>query len=186
VVLPAALLVLVLGHDAVAAGGLRPLVRFEDRLELVVDPGRTNLLSDSAVAELKRWPGLVALELHPPLTPAQARQLRKLERLAVRLGANDPSLRLLGPALVRRLPPPTMGGPGPGPCPGTTLTPAAGDAPPELRVTGPVGECLPRALAERLDLKAEGPSEPPPAPPEPPAAPPKRPSPHRAKKPPAP
>ena len=52
--LPAALLVLVLGHDAVAAGGLRPLVRFEDRIELVVDPGRSNLLSDSAISELKR------------------------------------------------------------------------------------------------------------------------------------
>ena len=35
--LPAALLVLVLGHDAVAAGGLRPLVRFEDRIDRFID-----------------------------------------------------------------------------------------------------------------------------------------------------
>jgi hypothetical protein len=165
----AALLVLVLQHDAVAAGGLRPLVRFEDRLELAVDPGKSNLLSDAAVAELRRWPGLVMLELRPPLSSLEARQLRKLGRLAVR-SPDDRSLRLLGPALVRRLPrqPSSARAAGPGPCPGTTLL----EGPvPELRVLGPVGECLPRALAERLELRPEGPSEPVPAPPESPKPP---------------
>ena len=121
-----ALLWLVVGHDAVARGELRRLERFEGRLALLFAPGRGNLISDSAAAELRRWPGLVRVRVLPPLDKRAAAQLRKVGRLAVELPASSArrgsGVELLGAALVAVLqasPPAATAGPGP--CEGTTL-----------------------------------------------------------------
>jgi hypothetical protein len=173
----AALLLLTLGHDAVARGGLERLERFADRLELTVDPGATNLLSDSALAALRRWPGLVTLELRLPIAAAEATQLRRLGRFAARLrerkspltvrpppATDDPAnrpppaaeLKLLAPALVRvepAQPVPALAGP----CPGTLRSPGPPEA---LRVEGALDECVLGWIADRLELRPEGTTRP--------------------------
>ena len=161
----AALLLLVVSHDAVARGELRRLERFEDRLSLVVEPGRKNLISDAAAAELRRWPGLVRVRISPPLDRLAAAQLRKLRRLAVELPAGAPrrgsGVELLGPALVRVAHAKSTGPAAPGPCEGTTLAPGEE---PVLTVADRLGECVPDWLAAQLDPHAGPPGDPPPEP----------------------
>lgn len=104
-----AALVLLLARSAL--GELDQLAPFADRLQLRVEG---NLLNDRDAAALSRWPSLVEVELKPPLSRIEAAQLRKLGRLAARVPKRDPSLKLLGPALVRTeiaLPPAAGGEP---------------------------------------------------------------------------
>jgi hypothetical protein len=166
----AALLLLTLGHDAVARGGLQRLERYADQVELAVDPGRSNLLSDGAVAALRRWPALVWVELRLPVGPREAAQLRRLGRFGARLAvgpaagpaaprALQPSLRLLEPALVRFAPAGARTR-AQGPCPGTELAQQEGE-PVELRVQAPLDECVYRWIAGQLELRPEGAGEPP-------------------------
>ena len=161
----AALLILVVSHDAVARGELRRLERFEARLALVVEPGRGNLISEAAAAELRRWPGLVRVRVQPPLDKLAAAQLRKLRRLSVELPAGAPrrgsGVDLLGPALVAVANAKPWAAGAPGPCEGTTLV--SGDDP-ILTATGRLGECVPNWLAAQLDPHAEPPGDPPPEP----------------------
>jgi len=99
----AVFLVLLLGQDAAARGDLRKLAPYARRLEVVVRLDASNWLSEPALRELRRWPVTPTLELSPPISPQEAKQLRKLKRFRARLAqgsAKDRSLRRLAPALT--------------------------------------------------------------------------------------
>src|SRR5437868_1608903 len=100
-------LAVVLSQEHVARGDLSKLLRLSEQLDIEITRarGQGNLLSPRALRELSRWPGLVTLELKIPVTRIEARQLRSLKRFAARVSHEDPSLKLLAPALVRKLPP---------------------------------------------------------------------------------
>src|SRR5207237_4666057 len=98
-----AVLILLLGQEAAARGDLQQLARYSPSMEVVVRLGSENWLTEPALRELRRWPVLPTLELRPPISPREARQLRKLKRFRARLAygsAKDRSLRRLSPALA--------------------------------------------------------------------------------------
>jgi len=121
----AVFLVLLLGQDAAARGDLQKLAPYARRMEVVVRLGDANWLSEPALRELRRWPVTPTLELRPPISSREAKQLRKLKRFRARLAygsAKDRSLRRLAPALASvqvepRTPLPVKESP----CPGTAL-----------------------------------------------------------------
>jgi hypothetical protein len=156
----AAALVLILSQHAIASGELRKLQRWAAELELVVPREKSNLLSRSAIAELKRWPGLPVIELQLPLTRIEARALRKLKKLAVRVtGTADAharaTLKLLGPALVREERAAALRELS-RPCAETALLESEGGAR-TLRLEGPVDACALRWLQDALEPKAQAP-----------------------------
>lgn len=100
-----ALVVLVLGQEAVARGDLRKLD--PDQVRLVVRPGTGNLLSDAAVRELRRWRGSLAVELHAPVSRREAARLNKLPRFTARIVQGSPrdrSLRRIRAESVKAVP----------------------------------------------------------------------------------
>jgi len=181
-------LVLVLTHDAAARGQLRLLERFAERTELVVALGPGNALSDSAREALRRWPALVAVELHFPLNEQDAGTLRKLGRLAVRLPATasavaasapgaapGPRAAPIAPLSLReaRRAQPTLAllGPAlvrveraaeaplaPGPCPGSKER-VLPDGASELRLESAVSQCDLDWLRAHLEPHPEPPGE---------------------------
>ncbi len=169
----AAQLLLVVSHDAAARGQLRPLEKYAEQTRLAVSLGNGNAISDSAVEALMRWPALVTVEIVPPLTPRDAALLRRIKRLAARLppvvvGQNEPSfislqraqleepsLALLGPALLRveRAPSSRLVT---GPCPETDVRTIGGEVS-ELQIEGAVTQCVLDWLHARFDLHPEAP-----------------------------
>lgn len=146
----AALLILWLTHDAAAQGDLARVAAYAERLEVVVSAGHTNLVSDAAAAALRRYPGLAIVELHGPVSPQEAAQLRKARRVAVWGAPGDRSYKLLGPALVRASARPQAERQLEPPCPATRLLLLAGGA--ELfEVEGRLDECALGFLRGRLD-----------------------------------
>jgi hypothetical protein len=100
-----ALVVLILGQDAVARGDLRKLDPAQVRL--VVRPGSGNLLSDAAVRELRRWRGHLAIELRAPVSRKEAARLNRLPRFTARIiegSARDRSLRRIRTESVKSMP----------------------------------------------------------------------------------
>jgi len=100
-----ALLVLVLGQEAVSRGDLRKLDPRQVRL--VVRPGSSNLLSDAAVRELRGWRGQLAVELHTPVSRKEASRLNKLPRFSARIvqgSVRDRSLRRIRAESVKAAP----------------------------------------------------------------------------------
>jgi len=116
-----ALVVLLLGQQAVARGDLRKLD--PDQVRLVVRPGSSNLLSETAVRELRAWRGQVAIELRMPVSRKEAARLNRLPRFSARVvqgSARDRSLRRVRAESVKAVP----GTPLPvkeRPCPDATL-----------------------------------------------------------------
>ena len=89
-----ALLVVVLGQQSVARGDARKLD--PDQVRLVVRLGSSNLISDSAVRELRAWRGQVAIELRMPVSRKEAARLNRVPRFSARIvqgSARDRSLR---------------------------------------------------------------------------------------------
>ena len=154
----ATVLVLLLGQEAAARGDLKELTRYSRRMELVVRLGSDNWLSEPALRELRRWPLPPTLELRPPISPREAKQLRKLKRFRARLAygsAKDRSLRRLAPALASvhaepRTPLPVKERP----CPGTALMGRSG-ADEVLSAPDGVDRCVLGWLSERLGTRAE-------------------------------
>ena len=100
-----ALIVLVLGQDAVARGDLRKLDPAQVRL--VVRLGSGNLLSDGAVRELRSWRGHLAIELRPPVSRKEASRLNKLPPFSARIVQGSPrdrSLRRIRTESVKAVP----------------------------------------------------------------------------------
>jgi hypothetical protein len=100
-----ALVVLVLGQDAVARGDLRRLN--PDQVRLVVRPGSSNLLSESAVRELRAWRGQVAVELRMPISRKEAARLNRVPRFNARVvqgSIRDRSLRRVHADSVKAMP----------------------------------------------------------------------------------
>jgi len=100
-----ALLVLVVGQDAVARGDLRKL--HPEQVRLVVRPGSSNLLSEAAVRELRGWRGQVAIELRMPVSRKEAARLNKVPRFSARIvqgSARDRSLRRVHAESVKAVP----------------------------------------------------------------------------------
>jgi len=149
----AVFLVMLLGQDAAARGDLRKLTPYARRMEVVVLVGAENWLSEPALRELRRWPVMPTLELHAPISPREAKQLRKLKRFRVRLAygsAKDRSLRRLAPAMASvreepRLPLPVTERP----CPGTALMGRRG-ASEALAAPDGVDRCVLGWLADRF------------------------------------
>src|SRR2546428_5474616 len=83
----AAYLVLLIGQEAAARGDLKQLVPYAPRMEVVVRLGAENWLTEPALRELRRWPVPPTLELRPPVSAREAKQLRKLKRFRARLAA---------------------------------------------------------------------------------------------------
>ena len=154
----AALLVLLISQNAVARGDLRRIERLAgpDRIELRVEPAgkrSRNLLSAAAVRELRRWPELPFIVLHPRLSKVEARQLRKLGRFGALIPEPllaDPSLKLAAPALRTRRPlqPVVERDRAQWPCPDAALLDEQGGTAPLLRADGGVTACV-RAFLER-------------------------------------
>jgi hypothetical protein len=121
----AAVVVLLIGQEAAARGDLKQLTHFAQRMELVVRLGAENWLTEPALRELRRWPVPPTLELRPPVSAREARQLRKLKRFRVRLAYGSPrdrTLRRLAPAVTSVKPEPHTPLPVKDrPCPGTAL-----------------------------------------------------------------
>ena len=149
----AVFLVLLLGQDAAARGDLRKLAPYARRMEVVVRLDASNWLSEPALLELRRWPVTPTLELSPPISPREAKQLRKLKRFRVRLAqgsAKDRSLRSLAPALASvRAEPRTPLPVTERPCPGTALMgrPGASDV---LSAPDGVDGCVLGWLSDRF------------------------------------
>jgi hypothetical protein len=126
----AAFLVLLIGQEAAARGDLKQLAPYAQRMEVVVRLGSDNWLTEPALRELRRWPVPPTLELRPPISPREAKQLRKLKRFRARLAYGSPkdrSLRRLAPALASvRAEPRTPLPVKERPCPGTALMGRAG------------------------------------------------------------
>jgi hypothetical protein len=100
-----ALIVLVLGQDAVARGDLRKLD--PSQVRLVVRLGSGNLLSDAAVRELRSWRGRLAVELRTPVSRREASRLNKLPRFSARIVQGSPrdrSLRRVRAESVKAVP----------------------------------------------------------------------------------
>jgi hypothetical protein len=100
-----ALLVFVLGQDAVSRGDLRKLS--PDRVRVVVRPGTSNLLSEMAVRELRAWRGQVAIELRMPVSRKEAARLNRVPRFSARVvqgSVRDRSLRRVRAESVRAVP----------------------------------------------------------------------------------
>ena len=146
-------LILLLGQEAAARGELQQLARYSPSMEVVVRLGSENWLTEPALRELRRWPVIPTLELRPPISPREARQLRKLKRFRARLAygsAKDRSLRRLSPALASvraepRTPLPVTDRP----CPGTALMGRAG-ADEVLSVPDGVDRCVLGWLSDRF------------------------------------
>ena len=149
----AAFLVLLLGQDAAARGDLRKLAPYARRMEVVVRLDASNWLSEPTLRELRRWPVTPTVEVSPPISPREAKQLRKLKRFRVRLAqgsGEDRSLRSLRPALASvqagpRTPLPVMERP----CPGTLLMGRRG-ASEVLSVPDGVDACVLGWLSDRF------------------------------------
>ena len=100
-----ALLVLVLGQDSVSRGDLRKLR--PDQVRLVVRPGTSNLLAESAVRELRAWRGQLAIELRMPVSRKEAARLNRVPRFSARVvqgSLRDRSLRRIRAESVRGAP----------------------------------------------------------------------------------
>ena len=100
-----ALLVLVLGQEAVSRGDLRKLN--PDQVRLVVRPGASNLLAETAVRELRAWRGQVAIELRMPVSRKEAARLNRVPRFSARVvqgSIRDKSLRHVHAESVRAVP----------------------------------------------------------------------------------
>ena len=100
-----ALLVLVLGQEAVARGDLRKLD--PDQVRVVVRPGSSNLLSETAIRELRAWHGQVAIELRMPVSRKEAARLNRVPRFSARIvqgSARDRSLRRVRAESVKAVP----------------------------------------------------------------------------------
>ncbi len=116
-----ALVVLLLGQQAVARGDLRKLD--PDQVRVVVRPGSSNLLSETAVRELRAWRGQVAIELRMPVSRKEAARLNRVPRFSARVvqgSVRDRSLRRVHAESVKAVP----GTPLPvkeRPCPDATL-----------------------------------------------------------------
>ena len=101
----AALIVLVLGQDAVARGDLRKLV--PEQVRLVVRPGSRNLISLDAMRELRSWPGALEVELRMPVSRKEAARLNRLPPFTARVvqgSAKDRSLRRVHADAVKAAP----------------------------------------------------------------------------------
>ena len=148
-----AVLILLLGQEAAARGDLQQLARYAPRMEVVVRLGSENWLSEPALRELRRWPVTPTLELRPPISPPEARQLRKLKRFRVLLAygsTKDRSLRRLAPALASlRAEPLTPLPVKERPCPGTALMGRKG-ADEVLSAPDGVDQCVLGWLADRF------------------------------------
>jgi hypothetical protein len=148
-----AVLILLLGQEAAARGDLQQVVRYVPRMEVVVRLGSENWLSEPALRELRRWPVTPTLELRPPISPPEARQLRKLKRFRVLLAygsTKDRSLRRLAPALASlRAEPLTPLPVKERPCPGTALMGRKG-ADEVLSAPDGVDQCVLGWLADRF------------------------------------
>jgi hypothetical protein len=148
-----AVLILLLGQEAAARGDLQQVVRYVPRMEVVVRLGSENWLSEPALRELRRWPVTPTLELRPPISPPEARQLRKLKRFRVLLAygsTKDRSLRRLAPALASlRAEPLTPLPVKERPCPGTALMGRRG-ADEVLSAPDGVDQCVLGWLADRF------------------------------------
>jgi hypothetical protein len=149
----AAFLILLLGQEAAARGDLQKLAAYAPRMEVVVRLGSENWLSEPALRELRRWPVTPTLELRPPISPGEARQLRKLKRFRVLLAygsKKERSLRRLAPALASvRVEPRTPLPVKERPCPGTALMGRA-RADEVLSVPDGVDQCVLGWLSDRL------------------------------------
>ena len=100
-----ALLVVILGQDAVSRGDLRKLS--PDQVRLVVRPGSSNLLAEGAVRELRAWRGQVAIELRMPVSRKEAARLNRVPRFSARVvqgSVRDRSLRRVRAESVRAVP----------------------------------------------------------------------------------
>ena len=148
-----AVLILLLGQEAAARGDLQQVIRYVPRMEVVVRLGSENWLSEPALRELRRWPVTPTLELRPPISPPEARQLRKLKRFRVLLAygsTKDRSLRRLAPALASlRAEPLTPLPVKERPCPGTALMGRKG-ADEVLSAPDGVDQCVLGWLADRF------------------------------------
>jgi len=100
-----ALLVLVLGQEAVSRGDLRKLN--PNQVRLVVRPGGSNLLAETAVRKLRAWRGQVAIELRMPVSRKEAARLNRVPRFSARVvqgSIRDKSLRRVHAESVRAVP----------------------------------------------------------------------------------
>lgn len=149
----AAYLVLLLGQEALARGDLKQLAPYSHRMELVVRLGAENWLTEPALRELRRWPVPPTVELRPPVSAREAKQLRKLKRFRARLAYGSPrdrTLRRLSPALASvkaepRTPLPIKDRP----CPGTALMGRTG-ADEVLSAPEGIDRCVLGWLADRF------------------------------------
>ena len=101
----AALIVLVLGQDAVARGDLRKLA--PEQVSLVVRPGSSNLISEAGVRALRGWRGALEVELRMPVSRKEAARLNRLPRFTARIvqgSARDRSLRRVHADAVKAAP----------------------------------------------------------------------------------
>jgi len=101
----AALIVLVLGQDAVARGDLHKLV--PEQVRLVVRPGSRNLISLDAMRALRSWPGALEVELRMPVSRKEAARLNRLPPFTARVvqgSAKDRSLRRVHADAVKAAP----------------------------------------------------------------------------------
>lgn len=100
-----ALLVVVLGQESVARGDARKLD--PDQVRLVVRPGSSNLLSETAVRELRAWRGQLAIELRMPVSRKEATRLNRVPRFSARIvqgSARDRSLRRVRAESIKAVP----------------------------------------------------------------------------------
>jgi hypothetical protein len=149
----AAYLVLLVGQAAVARGDLKQLASHAQRMEVVVRLGAENWLTEPALRELRRWPVAPTLELRPPVSAREAKQLRKLKHFRARLAYGSPrdrTLRRLAPALTSvkaepRTPLPVKDRP----CPGTALMGRAG-ADEVLSAPDGIDQCVRGWLSDRF------------------------------------
>jgi hypothetical protein len=152
----AAFLILLLGQEAAARGDLHKLAFYAPRMEVVVRLGAENWLSEDALRELRRWPATPTLELRPPVSPQEAKQLRKLKRFRVLLAfgsRKDRSLRRLAPAVASvRAEPHTPLPVKERPCPGTTLMGRKG-ADEVLSAPDGVDQCVLGWLSDRFHTR---------------------------------
>ncbi len=144
----AALIVLVLGQEAVARGDLRKLN--PEQVQIVVRPGSSNLLSEAAVRELRRWHGQLAVELRMPVSRKEASRLNRLPRFTARViqgSTRNRSLRRVRAEAVKAAPQTPLPVKD-RPCPDATLQGRAG-ADEMLVAPDGVDSCILEWLARR-------------------------------------
>ena len=149
----AAYLVLLIGQEAAARGDLKQLGRYSQRMEVVVRLGAENWLTEPALRALRRWPVPPTVELRPPVSAREAKQLRKLKHFRARLAYGNPkdrTLRRLAPALASvkaepRTPLPVKERP----CPGTALMGRSG-ADEVLSAPDGIDQCVLGWLSDRF------------------------------------